>query len=175
MSQSRIRMPLLFLLLSVWASIPVARAEHTRVTNPNAVTLELFGKGMLWSVQYDRALSDDLVAGLGWGGVPVKFANDTDANIRATLIPAYMSYYFFRDQGSPMVTAGVTLVNNTSEVKTLKSNPGGLRFSSSAALPTIGVGYENRGDSGFLFRVNAYGILGDNFVPWFGFTFGYAF
>ena len=80
-----------------------------------------------------------------------------------------------RDQGSVYVTGGAALVINSTDVQGFKTNLGGLTFPTSALLPEFGAGYENRGDSGFLFRLAAYGIVGTKLVPWVGFSFGYAF
>ena len=154
---------------------PVARAEHTRVTNPSAVSLELFGRGMTYSLGYDRVLSDDLAAGLSFGTAGTQDTAGTDAGVRATLLSAYANYYFTRDQGSVYVTGGATLVANSSEVKGKQSTPGAIEFPNSAILPTFGLGYENRSDSGFLFRLTAYAIFAQKAAPWIGFTFGYAF
>ena len=152
-----------------------AQAEHTRITNPNALGLELLGRGMLYTLNYDRVISDDMSAGFGIGTVSTRFLNDQDTGKSATLVPAYLNYYLTRDAGSLFGSAGVTLVTNSSDVKGFKSSTGNLEFPSGAILPTFGVGYENRGDAGFLVRVTAYGVLGKSLTPWLGFMFGFAF
>ena len=43
-----------------------AQAQHTRMTNPNSLAVEGLGRGILYSIQFDRAVSDDLVAGVGY-------------------------------------------------------------------------------------------------------------
>lgn len=150
-------------------------AEHTRVTNPNCLSVEVFGKAMLYSFQFDRMLNDDLAAGVGFGNSPVEFPGGISANRNATLIPIFASYYFIRDQGSPFVMMGASIVTNVSDVKSLQSNPGRITFSSSAALPTFGAGYENRSDTGFTFRISVYGLVAEQFKFWFGPTLGYSF
>jgi hypothetical protein len=42
-------------------------------------------------------------------------------------------------------------------------------------MPVFGVGYETRGDNGFLFRVTGYAVAGKDLAPWVGFSFGYGF
>jgi hypothetical protein len=157
------------------ASADPARAEHTRVTNPNALNVEVFGRGLLYSVNFDRVVSDDLVAGIGFGSTSMRTLDDQDPGVTATLVPVYVNYYFMRDQGSLYVTAGADVVTNSSDLKGLKSTYGGMQFNANAVLPTFGLGYENRGDYGFLFRVAAYGVVAKSVNPWFGFTLGWAF
>jgi hypothetical protein len=160
-------------LLSVFSSL--AWAEHTRPTNPNALSLEVFGKSFLYTVQYDRAVSDDVFAGVGIGSVALDNLDNTDAGASAVLVPVYAGYYFVRDQGSPFVIAGASLVTNHTTASGKKTNLGDLEFSSSQVLPFFGAGYEVRTDSGFLFRVTGYGEVGKTLKPWGGATFGYAF
>jgi len=160
--------------LALALAAPLARAEHTRVTNPNAASLEIFGRGLMYAIQYDRVMNDDLAAGLGIGSVGTKDANDKDLGRSAWLIPVHAEYYISRDQGSLFVTAGANLVTNASTVKGSFSTLGGVEFSSTPIQGTFGVGYENRGDSGFLFRAAVYGIVASKLSPWLGVTFGFA-
>ena len=153
----------------------VARAEATRITNPNAINLEVLGRGLLYSISFDRVLSDDLAAGIGFGTVGLNNIDGTGSNQSTALIPVYINYYFMRDSGSLFVTGGATLVGNSSGANGLKANFSGLQFNSTPVLPTFGAGFESRGDSGFLFRVTAYGIIGQTLSPWVGFTLGYSF
>jgi hypothetical protein len=164
-----------FLSLSLLSFSVTAMAEHTRPTNPNALSLEVFGKTFLYTVQYDRAVTDDVFAGVGIGSVSLDNLDDTDAGVSAVLVPVYAGYYFLRDQGSPFVIAGASLVTNHSETTGKKTSLGGLEFGSNQVLAFFGAGYEVRTDSGFLFRVTGYGEVGKSVKPWGGATFGYAF
>ena len=78
------------------------------------------------------------------------------------------------EAGSVYATAGVDVAANVSDVKYTESTIGGVKFSSSPVLPVFGIGYENRTDTGFLFRVAGYGIVGKKLAPWLGFQFGVA-
>ncbi len=150
-------------------------AEHTRVTNPNSIGIEVLGRGLLYSIQFDRVLNDDLAAGIAFGAIATKTASGTDSGKTASFIPVFMNYYFAREQGSIYATAGATLVTNASDLNGLSANMSSLTFSSNAILGTVGLGYENRSDNGFLFRICGYGIIGTTIVPWVGFNFGFAF
>lgn len=162
------------IVLSLLVFAKAARAEHTRVTYPTSIGFEAFGKGLQYSVQFDRVLSDDLVAGVGYGGTSLNDASGNDTGRRATLIPFYAHYYFAREQGSFFGMAGATLVTDSGAANGLTSSAGGLKFTSSSVLPVIGIGYEERPDTGFLFRAAAYGVLGKEYSPWFGFALGYC-
>ncbi|MBC7690468.1 MAG: hypothetical protein H7222_01755 [Methylotenera sp.] len=154
-----------------------AVAEHTRVTNPNYLGLEVLGRGLRYSVQFDRVFSDDFVAGFGIGSTSTETRgnNPTDTGVTATIIPVYGNYYFVRDGNSLFATGGVNLITNASRVKGYRSKTGGYEFGSDSVAPTFGLGFESRTDSGALFRVTAYGLVGDKVTPWLGFSFGLSF
>jgi hypothetical protein len=149
--------------------VSAARAEHVRVTNPNAVSIEAGGRGIAYTIGYDRVMNDELVAGFGIGTLSAKNGQSV------TVVPAYVNFYFAKEQGSLFATSGATYVADASSVQGSESRTGGVRLSSSAVVPTFGLGYENRGEMGFLFRVGAYALVADEVAPWAGFTFGYAF
>jgi hypothetical protein len=151
-------------------------SDHTRVTYPSAVSVEMLGRGMLYSVNFDQVMNDNIAAGVGFGSVSTNFHDsDVDAGETATFIPAYMNYYFQKSAGSPFVTGGVTLILNHAATKGLDTSTGSLQIPSSSVMPTFGAGYENRSDTGFLFRVTGYLIAGKSLTPWLGFSFGYGF
>ena len=160
--------------LSTALMILPARAENTRVTYPDAVGVEALGRGLTFSAQYDRVISEDLAAGAGFGRTTVDLGGGISGPT-VTTIPFYVNWYFNRDQGSLFATAGGTIVSDSSAIQGLQAKFSDVRFSDSPLLGTFGVGYENRGENGFLFRVNVYGIAGETLVPWVGFTLGHSF
>jgi len=162
-------------LLASVVGVSQARAAHVRVSNPNAVGIEFFGRGLLYSFYYDRVASDDMVAGFGFGTVSMHDLAGNDTGKTATLVPVYLNYYFIRDGMSPFLTAGATIVADADDVKNLKSSVGGIEFGTNALMPSIGFGFESRTDAGFLVRGTAYGIYGKKLQPWLGITFGYCF
>lgn len=160
-----------FLLVSAVS----ARAEHTRVTVPDVVGVEVLGRTTLWSLTYDRVLSDELAAGFGFGTSGTKTLGGVDTGNSAQFVPVYVNYYFMPEQGSAFLTGGVSVVLNSNTVSAFQTTTGNLELPSSSVVPTFGLGYENRSEVGFLVRGTLYGLVGDNFAPWFGFHFGYAF
>ena len=166
---------ILVLTLAVSFSCWANADEATRMTNPNAVGVEILGRSLLYSVFYDRVMNDDMAAGFGIGSVSTQFAGGGDAGVSATMVPAYLNYYFTRTGNSLYATGGVSLITNASSVTGLKSSTGGYSFNNNSVEPNFGAGFESRGDSGFLFRVAGYGLIGAKVIPWMGFSFGYAF
>jgi hypothetical protein len=160
-------LPALVILLAIaTAAAPGARADNVRATNPQALSLEVLGRGLWYSVDFDYALGEDAVAGLGLGTISA--GGDT-----ATTIPAYLSYYFAREAGSLFATAGATVLTRNFNGRT--TSAADLEFSSSPVLPTFGAGYEYRSDAGLMFRLTGYGIVAKSVKPWVGFAFGYSF
>jgi hypothetical protein len=143
-------------------------APNTRATYPSAFSVELLGRGMLYSINFDQVVDEDVAAGFGFGSV------GTETGPNAVMVPAYMNYYFQPTANSLYATAGVNLVINSNNVEDLQASTGGIVFPRSTVMPQFGLGYENRGDNGFLFRVAAYGILAKEIRGWMGFTFGFA-
>jgi len=151
-------------------------SAHTRVTYPSAVSIEMLGRAMLYSVNFDQVVNDNMAVGAGIGNVSTNVHDtDRDTGNSATFIPAYMNYYFSQSAGSPFVNGGVTLILNPASVKGSDTSTGSLHIPNSSVMPTFGGGYENRGDNGFLFRVTGYVVAGKSLTPWLGFSFGYGF
>jgi len=151
-----------------------AYASHTRPTYPNAITLEFLGRGLLYSVNYDRVISEDFVAGFGYGTPATKTFTGADSRA-ASILPVYVNYYFLRDQGSLYLTGGIDMILNSDDVQGRKAKTSGIEFPSNTVMPTLGLGYENRSDANFIFRGCLYGIFAEKFSPWVGFSIGYAF
>ena len=143
---------------------------NTRLTYTDSMNLEVLGRGMLWSVAFEKGVSANVSVGLGIGTVGVTSRTD-----QAVIVPMYMNYYFMNSGNSPFGTVGVNIVTNNNKVKGGIADQSDVEFGSSSVHPTFGLGYEFRTDGGFLFRVAGYGIAASNFKPWFGGTFGFAF
>lgn len=153
-----------------------ADAPHTRVTYPSTVSVEMLGRAMLYSVNFDQVFNDNIAAGFGLGSAGLMTpVLEIDVDQSATFLPAYMNYYFLKEAGSPFLTVGMTLITNHSSVKNLETKTGNLEIPSSNVMPTFGGGYENRTDTGFLFRAAAYFVAARKLTPWLGFSLGFSF
>lgn len=152
-----------------------AISTNTRVTYPTAIVLELGGRGILYSLNFDRVLTEDFSFGIGVGTVQANFPNGTTADKSTAIIPAYFTYYIWRDAGSFFGTLGANLIPNASSVQGLTTSTGGVELNNNPIQGTAGIGYEMRSDTGFLFRITGYGILASSFAPWAGLSVGYSF
>ena len=116
-----------FFLVLLWVSSVSAQAsEHTRVTYPSAIGVEVLGRGGLWSVYFDQVVSDDLAVGVCYGGVPLQNLAGADLNTSAKLLPVYGNYYFTRQAGSFFGTAGIDVIFNSNDTRNAKANPSGV-------------------------------------------------
>lgn len=163
------------LVLFFQFSAQVAMAENVRVSRPTAANLELFGRGLLYTVSIDQMLAEELAAGIGFGSVGLKRAGGGDLDATAKLLPVYVNYYFMPEQGSIFATLAASLIINASESSGNRSTIGDVIFSSAGVQPSFGVGYENRSETGLVLRVAGYGIIAKELKPWFGVSLGYAF
>jgi len=134
----------------------------------NAVSIELLGRGWLYSLNYDHLIFDRLAIGIG-----ASYWNTTswwsNINYGATIIPIYGNYYFMTGLNRFFLTAGGDLVFVN---PTLNSNN---VFQSSGGAAVVGGGYEYRGSRGLLFRVAPYIIIGASTTLTIGFTIGGVF
>lgn len=127
----------------------------------NAMSLELLGRGGIYSVNYDYSFSKQLAIGAG-----VALYSSGSASVGA--FPVYASYYLGENANRLMFTGGPTLVTASASI-----DSGSVKGSGLAGA--IGIGYEYRGDSGFLFRAVPYLNFGAISGPWLGVSGGYTF
>lgn len=149
----------------------------------NAIGIELLGRGIAYSLNYDRLINAKVSLGVGFSYYQIHFA-ELEFNI--AFLPAYLNYYFVGyNNHRGFITAGATLVYARAEYATesWRSNitdDNTVYYSyakSDGAIiyPSVGVGYEFRTRSGFLARVAAYGQYVTQFYPWAGVTLGANF
>lgn len=150
-------------------------AANMRVTNPSALSVEVLGRGFLYSVNYDQVMSEDFAAGFGIGRVPLNNTDGKDSGSSVTVLPGYFNYYFMKEQGSLYASGGLTIITDTNTAKGKVSSAGSVQFTSSIIVPNVGLGYENRAESGFMFRIAGYLMSAHKIYPWVGVTFGYTF
>jgi hypothetical protein len=164
------------LIVSPVLSKDLVQAQ-TRTTRPNDLGGEALGKAGLLSFSYQRMI-------IPWAGLQVGFfggENNVTGDKTVVLPLGVMLYPPLGGNKSPFVTAGINLQRGPAEP---------LGPIVSEAYPFVGLGYESRSDSGFLFRATLYALFyGEEFALrhsnsdfplrpvtiWPGFYFGYAF
>lgn len=144
--------------------------DSVALSRPNAISLETLGRGVLYSVNYDRSLGKSVSLGAGFS-----YYNFVAGPAHASLLvlPLYSNLYFLSDSHRPFITGGIDIVSISGKVDELLDNQ--IKLSASGAVPMLGGGYEFRGQGGFLFRAALYALVGPGILPWAGLSFGAAF
>ncbi|HEU0053131.1 MAG TPA: hypothetical protein VFQ39_08130 [Longimicrobium sp.] len=154
-----------------------AQAAPAAVTARNAVYVELLGNGVLYSVNYDRRLTDNVAGRVGVSFLTVE-EDDGDRGTLA-MAPIVASYLF--GEGNSHFEAGLGVLLASASVSDVGDDEGedwfDLSGSASGVLGTGVLGYRyQRPDGGFVFRAGLTPIFDtEDFIPWFGVSFGYAF
>jgi hypothetical protein len=160
-----------------WIAVPVAANMQPREQEPqddktfsqhNAVSFEIGGRALLYSIDFDHHISDFFDVGVGfsiwnlnnyWSGY----------NATVTVVPIYTDFYFSRHLNRPYITAGVDLINVTHNGYSHDI------FTNSGAAAVVGLGYEIRSYSGLVLRLSADFITGRSLVFSPGVALGYGF
>ncbi len=132
----------------------------------NAMSLELLGRGLLYSFNYDYLLKDNLAVGAGISNY--SFSSGA-SSASAWIIPVYANYYLTGGKHRWFGSAGANLIFANS-----KGFSDDSRVSGSGVAGVIGGGYEFRAASGFLFRAAPYVFVGKSSGAWLGVSFGYT-
>ncbi len=128
-------------------------SQEAVIARPNMITLEFLGRSLVYSLDYDRRISEHWAIGLGistWQAT-VRWAN---YQASVTVIPIYANYYFSELPSRGFLTGGFDIIQN--------SNPGfdSSTFASNGGAGLIGGGYEMRDPSGFTIRLGGDLIIG---------------
>lgn len=136
---------------------------QSRMNLPNDFGIELLGKAAVYSFSYQHMLSNAL--GLQ-AGLSALGGGSDDENVTILFIPAGAKLYFVPKDGSPFVTGGLVFLTGAYDWQDTEST----------TYFYLGLGFEYRSNSGFLFRGSAYGLIFDgSFFIWPGLHVGYAF
>ena len=162
---------LLILVLSILIVPCQSNAQYSLAApKQNQVYLELGGNGVIYSINYERLLSENFSLRGGFGITPGFFF------VEGTFIdiPVTASYLIGSERSKLEMGLGATfLASSNVEVFGLDSNDQSL------IILTGIVGYRYISPSGFVFRIfftPLYSSEGDPpFVPYFGLSFGFAF
>lgn len=127
----------------------------------NVAWAELLGRGGVYSLGYDYGFHEKVSVGLGISVLSVN-------SVSAILVPVYANIYPLENtMHRLMLSVGVTPVFASRD-------PGGSLVEGKGLGFPIGVGYEYRGENGFIFRASPYLYVGNISSVWFGLGGGYA-
>jgi len=157
-----------FSVQATWAE-PAGEEE---LSVPEAVSIELLGRGLLYSVNYDHLLSRNIAVGFGisyWS-----LQSSSKGTFNAFFIPIYGNYYLSTEPSRLFLTGGLSLYS--ASIENSGTDKGVHVTQGSNAAGTIGLGYEFRGNGGFLFRAAPYVLFdASGAYPWAGISFGYCY
>ncbi len=165
---------LLPMLESNPSSPPAPYLGDTTPTGPawNSIYAEALGTGLVYTLNYERLLSQSFGLRLGFGYLPVSAEkkNGTTVSESATSAPLTLSWFPFGASSSKLeIGAGLSYIDLTKSVR------GFPQVNSIGYAGIIGYRYEDE-DGGFLFRAGFTPIiLLGGFYAWGGASVGYAF
>lgn len=156
------------------------RTDESRRTAKNAMYLELLGNGILYSVNYERALLDNVTARVGFSyfsiGASGADANGQQSSAKISLItaPVMANYLVGGKNHNLELGAGALVVYASGE-----SSGGGASASAEgvgiAGTATVGYRYQPI-DGGFMFKAGFTPLITKSgFNGWGGLSLGGAF
>jgi hypothetical protein len=90
------------------------RPKPTNLQRPNFIGLEFAGRGVLYSLNYDRALGTNVVLGAGFSYMS---AGLLGVKATAIAIPLYTNIYFSPDTHRSFLTAGLTIISVSAKLE----------------------------------------------------------
>ncbi len=145
----------------------------------NLIFVELGGNGILYTINYDRGLTEDLSVRIGIGHLeeganPISTGPDEIAAQAATTVPVLMSYVHGHQSHRLELGAGVTVIRH-SGTRAMGNQPELPADLSVLATAVIGYRYVPR-EGGFTYRAGFTPLLSrGGILPWGGLSFGYLF
>jgi hypothetical protein len=166
---------LVILIILFFASLPV-RAEDKFARN--ALSFELAGKGWLYSVNYEYALTRNMGIGAGFSYQPDYFFLTDTKDI--LMFPVGLTFSEGWESHSLFLTVGLNVLNaDTDEGHFFGANdggPGAYRTRAWGFYPYAALGYEYRSEEpGFFMRVGAHFSTIIDGLPWPGIAVGMVF
>lgn len=143
-----------------------ARVNPNRNERINNFSIEGLGRAGLYSINYDRMVTDDIAVGLGFSSYSISAGALSSSTV---VIPLYANYYFTEGKNSRFyVTGGADLIFSSANFE-------GDGIVEGSGLGFVGgAGWEYKSDGGFLFRVAPYFLVGKASGAWLGISLGYS-
>jgi hypothetical protein len=137
----------------------------TRTTMKNDVGIELLGKAVIYSFNYQRMVSPSVGLEIGLGALG---GGGSGSSGGIVMIPAGVKFYFIPQDGTLYLAAGGVLANGITDEGPFNGGTDAYAYG--------GLGFEFRSPGGFLFRGTAYSLIaGGGWFIWPGLSVGYAF
>ena len=144
----------------------------------NTIYIELLGNGLLYSLNYDRMVTDKISVRAGYGGLTVSNSTVSSGvivteDIKITLIPVLANYLRGEGNHKLEIGGGIVLVSLD-----YTGNVADVDFSLAAdgAIPTGNLGYRyQKSEGGFFFKASLCPFFAETMVTSVGLGFGYSF
>ena len=144
----------------------------------NTIYFELLGNGLVYSLNYDRMVTEKISVRAGYGGLTVSqmtISSGTIVNedIKITLIPVLANY--LRGEGNHKLEMGAGIVLVSLDYT---GNVADVNFSLAAdgAIPTGNFGYRyQKPEGGFFFKASLCPFFAETMVTSVGLGLGYSF
>jgi len=162
-------------------------SSHKGREAKNAIYADLLGPGLFYSLNYDRVLTDDLSARIGFSylsfGVSASDGAGTTASAGFSYwaIPLTVSYLGIGSENNMFEVGGGGVIMNVTGSGLVEAS-GEVDSSGNVSSTMVGMtalaGYRHQpADGGFVFRVGASPVMvmGSGFLPWGYLSLGAAF
>jgi hypothetical protein len=156
------------------------RGSSSQDFAPNAIYVELFGNGLLYTVNYDRLISPSTGFRVGFEYIGINGGTDADGNsISASLlaIPATFNYFIGSINSRGMMSSSKLELGLGIIFVHAGASYGGISGAGSGVGGTATVGYRLQpSDGGFVFRIGLTPVFVlSDFQIWGGLSLGYSF
>lgn len=153
----------------------------------NALYVDLLGPGLFYSINYDRMLTDDLSARIGFSYLSFGAsagdgtgAASASAEFSYWAVPVTVSYLGIGSENNMLEVGGGPVIMNITGSGVIETDDtaSGAEASATVFAMTGMVGYRHQpADGGFVFRVGASPVMafGAGFLPWGYLSLGAAF
>jgi len=151
------------------------RYTTDELTAHSAIYLELFGSGILYSLNYDYRFADFFAVRAGLEYIPLT-SNNGDASLSVSLFAIPLMAYYLLNYNSVNLELGVGATIFTGNIS-LSIKNSGISGNSSGVMPVGDIGFRFEPKTGgFMFKIAYTPFLETihQIIP-FGFAFGYAF
>jgi hypothetical protein len=158
-----------YLLLLLFCT-PLFAQPHTpeKKSADNALSAELGGKGIFYTITYERLIIPELGLSVGFSTWDLEFIFNT----HVTIFPLFVTYYTPGNGSRLYIDAGVDIVH----LSDISLFDWGILGSATGVLGVVGTGYTYRSSSGgFFFKIGPMMFIGDGVQAWGNVTLGLTF
>ena len=145
----------------------------------NTIYFELFGNGLVYSINYDRIVANNISVRAGYGGLSISnlTTNDTGLplteDIKITMIPILGNYLMGGGNHKLEIGGGVVMISmdysgNIADID--------FKIGADGAVPTGNIGYRyQKPEGGFFFKASLCPFFGEEMITSIGLGLGYSF